>query len=84
MINEEGGPSCVSGANKIEIVFSFDTTGSMFPCLSTVRRVVHETLETLTTAIPTIRIGILAHGDYDHETITYIMRAANEIGRAHV
>lgn len=48
----------------IEVVFSFDTTGSMFPCLTQVRRDVSNMVNKLFDEIPNIRIGIIAHGDY--------------------
>jgi hypothetical protein len=49
---------------ELDVVFSFDTTGSMYPCLAEVRRRVAETVKTLFEDIPGIRIGIIAHGDY--------------------
>jgi hypothetical protein len=48
----------------IELVISFDTTGSMYPCLAEVRRRVDETVKRLFAEIPNLRIGIVAHGDY--------------------
>lgn len=48
----------------IDLVISFDTTGSMFPCLAEVRRKVDETAKRLFREIPNLRIGIVAHGDY--------------------
>jgi hypothetical protein len=48
----------------IDIVISFDTTGSMYPCLAEVRRKVDETAQRLFKEIPNLRIGIIAHGDY--------------------
>jgi hypothetical protein len=47
-----------------EIVFSFDTTGSMYPCLTQVRRGVGDMIHTLFATLPRLRIGIVAHGDY--------------------
>eukprot|EP00029_Vermamoeba_vermiformis_P003876 TRINITY_DN14405_c0_g1_i1.p1 TRINITY_DN14405_c0_g1~~TRINITY_DN14405_c0_g1_i1.p1 ORF type:complete len:253 (+),score=26.74 TRINITY_DN14405_c0_g1_i1:24-761(+) len=47
----------------VEVVFSFDTTGSMYPCLTQVRREIQTCTERLFNDIPSIRIGILAHGD---------------------
>lgn len=47
-----------------EIVFSFDTTGSMFPCLTQVRRNVEATIKRLFDNSLNVRIGIVAHGDY--------------------
>lgn len=50
--------------SEIEVVVSFDTTGSMFPCLSQVRRELTQFITTLFNEIPNLRIGIIAHGDY--------------------
>lgn len=58
--------------DKIEIVFSFDTTGSMYPCLTQVRRKIKSTVTRLMSEIPGIRIGIIAHGDYCDERTTYV------------
>jgi hypothetical protein len=49
---------------SIDLIFSFDTTGSMYPCLTQVRRQVEQTVKRLFRDIPNIRIGIIAHGDY--------------------
>ena len=51
--------------NKIEVLFSFDTTGSMYPCLTQVRKNVKSTVKRIFKEIPDIRIGIVAHGDHD-------------------
>eukprot|EP01117_Protostelium_nocturnum_P013532 TRINITY_DN5055_c0_g1_i1.p1 TRINITY_DN5055_c0_g1~~TRINITY_DN5055_c0_g1_i1.p1 ORF type:complete len:685 (-),score=202.76 TRINITY_DN5055_c0_g1_i1:15-2069(-) len=48
----------------IEIVFSFDTTGSMSACLQKVRTQIQSTVKRLLQDIPKIKIGIIAHGDY--------------------
>ena len=48
----------------IDIVFSFDCTGSMYPCLTQVRRTVAATVRRLFKDIPGIRVGVIAHGDY--------------------
>lgn len=49
---------------KVEVVISFDTTGSMYPCLTQVRREVENVAKRLYQDIPDIRIGVIAHGDY--------------------
>lgn len=49
---------------SIDILFSFDTTGSMYPCLSQVRNKVSATVKRLFQDIPNLRVGIIAHGDY--------------------
>jgi hypothetical protein len=60
--------------NNIEIVFSFDTTGSMYPCLTQVRRNLKSTITRLLDEIPGIRIGIIAHGDYCDAASTYVTK----------
>ncbi|MBW4454589.1 MAG: VWA domain-containing protein [Nostoc indistinguendum CM1-VF10] len=66
--------------NNIEIVFSFDTTGSMYPCLTQVRRKIKNTVTRLIDEIPLIKIGIIAHGDYCDEGSTYITKIFNISG----
>src|SRR5215468_8082549 len=58
----------------VEVVFSFDTTGSMYPCLTQVRRNVKSTVTRLFEEIPGIRIGIIAHGDYCDAGSTYVTK----------
>lgn len=50
--------------NNTDVVISFDTTGSMYPCLSEVRRNIKLITERLFNEIPNIRIALIAHGDY--------------------
>jgi hypothetical protein len=47
-----------------EVVFSFDTTGSMSPCIAAVRKDVEKTCQDLFSLFPGLRIGLIAHGDY--------------------
>jgi predicted DNA-binding WGR domain protein len=58
----------------VEVVFSFDTTGSMYPCLTQVRRNIKSTVTRLGEEIPGIRIGIIAHGDYCDKRSTYVTK----------
>jgi hypothetical protein len=67
-------------ASNVEVVFSFDTTGSMYPCLTQVRRKIKETVTRLMNEIPLIRIGIIAHGDYCDEHSTYVTKKLNLCG----
>src|SRR5438128_1244218 len=59
---------------NIEVVFSFDTTGSMYPCLTQVRRKIKETVTRLMAEIPGMRIGIIAHGDYCDKGSSYVTK----------
>lgn len=53
----------------LEIVFSFDTTGSMCGYLDQVRGRLQDMIQRLQADIPGIRIAVFAHGDYcDHAT----------------
>lgn len=50
-----------------DILISFDTTVSMYPCLTQVRKNITKLVERLLKEDSSIRIGILAHGDYHLE-----------------
>lgn len=58
--------------NPIDVVISFDTTGSMYPVLTQVRRKVKEAVTRLMSELPGIHIGIIAHGDYCDAGSTYV------------
>ncbi|MCT7986929.1 vWA domain-containing protein [Laspinema olomoucense] len=66
----------------IDVVFSFDTTGSMYPCLTQVRRNLKQSITRLLDEIPGIRIGIIAHGDYCDEGKTYVTKHLDLSGDA--
>ncbi|MBD2665422.1 vWA domain-containing protein [Richelia sinica] len=61
-------------SSNIEVVFSFDTTGSMYPCLTQVRRKIKQTVTRLMNELPLIKIGIIAHGDYCDQDSTYVTK----------
>jgi hypothetical protein len=48
----------------IDVVFSFDTTGSMRSCIGQVRRKVEIVIKQLFNNIPGLHIGFISHGDY--------------------
>ncbi len=48
----------------MEVMFSFDTTGSMSGCIAEVKTRVEETIRRLFADIPGLRIAVMAHGDY--------------------
>jgi von Willebrand factor type A domain len=60
--------------DAIEVIFSFDTTGSMYPCLTQVRREVKATVKRLFKDVPDIRVGVIAHGDYCDAGSTYVTK----------
>lgn len=61
-------------ADPIDVVISFDTTGSMSSVLAQVRRKIKQTVERLMNELPDIHIGIIVHGDYCDEHSTYVTR----------
>lgn len=56
----------------IDVAITFDTTGSMYPCLTQVRRDVEQTVRRMFRDIPGLRIAIIAHGDYCDAGTTYV------------
>lgn len=60
-----------------DICFSFDTTGSMAPCLSEVRRNLQNIIPRLFRDIPNLRISLVAHGDYCDMNRTYLMKSVD-------
>eukprot|EP01098_Paradermamoeba_levis_P008159 TRINITY_DN3383_c0_g1_i7.p1 TRINITY_DN3383_c0_g1~~TRINITY_DN3383_c0_g1_i7.p1 ORF type:complete len:485 (+),score=184.56 TRINITY_DN3383_c0_g1_i7:65-1456(+) len=63
-----------SSSKDVEVVFSFDTTGSMYSYLTQVRNELANMIARLLKDLPSIRIGVIAHGDYCDST-TYIVRS---------
>lgn len=60
--------------DPIDVVISFDTTGSMSSVLAQVRQKIKQTVERLMGELPDIHIGIIVHGDYCDEHSTYVTR----------
>lgn len=58
----------------VDVVFSFDTTGSMYPCLSEVRRKAVDTVNALFETVEDLRVGIIAHGDYCDWRSSYVTK----------
>ena len=57
-------PALAPPGGPMEIAFSFDTTGSMNSYLQGVRNHLQDIVTRLFADIPTLRISIMAHGDY--------------------
>lgn len=58
----------------IDMLISFDTTGSMYPVLSRVRREVRSFINDMSSSVPNLRIAIIAHGDYCDKDDPYTIR----------
>ena len=67
----------ITTTNPIDVVISFDTTGSMYPVLTQVRRKIKQAVNRLMSELPGIHIGIIAHGDYCDAGSTYVTRHLN-------
>ncbi|XP_041367578.1 uncharacterized protein LOC121382130 [Gigantopelta aegis] len=63
-----------TGGKNVEVVFSFDTTGSMYQYLKTVRSKLQQCCTRLIQDIPNIRIGLIAHGDYCDQNSSYVIK----------
>jgi len=77
---ETGGVGANSANEpKTDIVFSFDTTGSMSSCIADVRRNIEKVSDKLFNEIPGLRLAIIAHGDYcDKEKTISILDFTND------
>jgi len=63
---------------ETDIVFSFDTTGSMSPCIAEVRRNVASIIKKLFIEIRGLRVSIISHGDYcDKENMISVLDFTN-------
>lgn len=60
---------------KVDIAISFDTTGSMYPCITEVRRKVSGMVNELFNKLGNkLRIAIIAHGDYCDKNRPYTIK----------
>jgi len=59
----------------IDVAFSFDTTGSMYPCLEEVRSKLQAITARLLKDIPNIRLAFIAHGDFCDQDQSYVLKA---------
>lgn len=57
-----------------DILFTFDTTGSMYPCINEVKRNLAGCIKKLFTEMPDLRIAVIAHGDYYDKDSTYLTK----------
>lgn len=60
--------------SKPDVLFTFDTTGSMYPCLREVQRNIEQVAKKLFAEIPNLRIAVMAHGDYCDKSTTYLTK----------
>ena len=58
----------------MDLLISFDTTGSMYPVLAQVRQNVTSFVKDMFKSIEDIRVGVIAHGDYCDKDNPYTIR----------
>ena len=62
------------------LVMSFDTTGSMNPCIKDVRQKLRDLAEMMFQDIKGLKIGLIAHGDYcDGDNCISILDLTNDV-----
>jgi hypothetical protein len=61
-------------SQNIDLCITFDTTGSMYPALTQVRRNVTKLIQDLFRLSSGIRIAIIAHGDYCDAGHPYVIK----------
>lgn len=67
-------------ANTNAMVISFDTTGSMNPCIAQVRQNLRNLVESMTQDMPGLKIGLIAHGDYcDGDNCINVLDLTNDL-----
>ena len=66
-------PVFMPPGGPMEVMFSFDTTGSMSGCIAEVKTKVEEIITRLFADIPGLRISVMAHGDYCDKS-TYVTK----------
>lgn len=61
-------------SRHLDIVFIFDTTGSMYPYLEQVRYELTRLASEVRKAVPNVRMGVIAFGDYCDANLTYVTK----------
>lgn len=69
-----GAINAYSVDGNLDIVFAFDTTGSMYKYLEEVQKILNEIVQEIKGAIPNIALGIIAYGDYCDKDTTYVTK----------
>lgn len=63
---------------SVDICISFDTTGSIYPALSEIRRKVTQFIDQLFNDVPNLRISLIAHGDYQDRYDPIVVPLTND------
>lgn len=59
---------------RLDLLITFDTTGSMYPCLAQVRREVASVVKRMFAHVEDLRVAVIAHGDYCDAGSTYVTK----------
>ena len=74
-VDEAPAPPPPAGPPPIDILISFDTTGSMSYFLDEVKHRINDVITRLFSDIPRLKIGVIAHGDYCDESVYYLTQS---------
>jgi len=58
----------------LDLLVSYDTTGSMYTCISEVKRRVEWLVEKVANEVPDVRFAVIAHGDYCDLDDSYVIK----------
>ena len=61
-----------------DLVLSIDVTGSMYTALASVRDSVVELVRELGAVLPGLRVGVIAHTDYDYDWVIQTLKLTDE------
>ncbi len=67
-------------AQKFDICFAFDTTGSMSGCISQVKQNIQKIVKELMKGVPNVRISLVAFQDYDFSYVWKAIDFTNDEG----
>lgn len=76
--------SFAASSKDIEVVFAFDTTGSMYSVLVQLRADLSKMVAALIADVPNIKIGVMAVGDYGDDATTYVVTSLDLTNNATV
>jgi Mg-chelatase subunit ChlD len=68
------GDDRLKRAKPLDVVFSFDTTGSMYKYLELVASHIAQLMATITETIEGVQFGLVAYGDHCDEKQTYLTK----------
>lgn len=69
-----GIPNSYKNSRSLDVVFMFDTTGSMYPYLEKVRQNLMVLTSKISSSISDVNFGVIAYGDHCDANTTYVTK----------